>query len=90
MPGKSYGQRTLAGYSPWGHKELDMTEGLSVHTFTHENEEGISQNQVKFQKKLLRAVAEKSRGIEEFPLESGIQNLWSVIKTAANGLGSNE
>ena len=23
--GKSYGQRTLAGYSPWGCKELDMT-----------------------------------------------------------------
>ena len=24
--GKSYGQRSLAGYSPWGHKELDMTD----------------------------------------------------------------
>ena len=22
---KSYGQRTLVGYSPWGHKEPDMT-----------------------------------------------------------------
>ena len=22
----SYGQRRLAGYSPWGHKESDMTE----------------------------------------------------------------
>ena len=21
-----HGQRSLAGYSPWGHKELDMTE----------------------------------------------------------------
>ena len=27
--GKSYGQRSLAGYSPWGLKELDMTEQLS-------------------------------------------------------------
>ena len=26
--GKSYGQRSLAGYSPWGLKELDMTERL--------------------------------------------------------------
>ena len=26
MPGKSHGQRSLAGDSPWGHKELDMTE----------------------------------------------------------------
>ena len=23
-----HGQRSLAGYSPWGHKELDMTEQL--------------------------------------------------------------
>ena len=22
----AHGQRTQAGYSPWGHKELDMTE----------------------------------------------------------------
>ena len=26
LPGKFHGQRSLAGYSPWGHKELDMTE----------------------------------------------------------------
>ena len=26
----TYGQRSLAGYSPWGHKELDMTEQLST------------------------------------------------------------
>ena len=26
LPGKSHGQRSLEGYSPWGHKELDMTE----------------------------------------------------------------
>ena len=25
-PGKFHGQRSLVGYSPWGHKELDMTE----------------------------------------------------------------
>ena len=25
------GQRSLAGYSPWGHKELDTTERLSTH-----------------------------------------------------------
>ena len=27
-PGDSEGQRSLAGYSPWGHKELDMTQQL--------------------------------------------------------------
>ena len=31
LAGKSYGQRSLAGYSPWGHKELDMTERLSTN-----------------------------------------------------------
>ena len=25
LPGESHGWRSLAGYSPWGHKELDMT-----------------------------------------------------------------
>ena len=25
LPGKSHGQRSLSGYSSWGHKELDMT-----------------------------------------------------------------
>ena len=27
LPGISHGQRTLAGYSPWGLKESDTTEG---------------------------------------------------------------
>ena len=26
LPEESHGQRSLAGYSPWGGKELDMTE----------------------------------------------------------------
>ena len=26
LPEESHGQRSLAGYSPWGRKELDMTE----------------------------------------------------------------
>ena len=28
LPGKSHGWRSLVGYSPWGRKELDTTEGL--------------------------------------------------------------
>ena len=31
LPGTFYGQRSLVGCSPWGHKELDMTEQLSTH-----------------------------------------------------------
>ena len=30
LPGKSHGQRRLAGYSPWGHKESDTTERLPL------------------------------------------------------------
>ena len=33
LPGKSHGQRSLVSYSPWGHKELNMTERLHF-TFT--------------------------------------------------------
>ena len=25
LPEKSHGEKSLVGYSPWGHKELDMT-----------------------------------------------------------------
>ena len=32
LPGKFHGQRSLAGYSPWGYKESDTTEQLHMHT----------------------------------------------------------
>ena len=35
LPGKPYGQRSLAGYSPCGHKESDMTDCTCAHTHTH-------------------------------------------------------
>ena len=46
LPGKSHGHRRLMGYSPWGQKELDMTEHIGIkhsknilhictHTHTH-------------------------------------------------------
>ena len=31
LPGKSHGRRSLVGYSPWGHEELDKTEQLHFH-----------------------------------------------------------
>ena len=31
LPGKSHGQRSLVGYSPWGYKESGTTEWLSIH-----------------------------------------------------------
>ena len=33
LPGKFHGERSLVGYSPWGHKESDMTERLSIPHF---------------------------------------------------------
>ena len=35
LPGKSYGLRSLTGYSAWGCKEPDTAELLSMHTFIH-------------------------------------------------------
>ena len=38
LPGKSHGWRSLVGYSPWGRKELDMTEQLHFHFHSLEKE----------------------------------------------------
>ena len=35
LPGELHGQRSLMGYSPWGGKELDMTEHLHARMCTH-------------------------------------------------------
>ena len=32
LPGEFHGQRSLVGYSPWGLKESDMTEKLTLNT----------------------------------------------------------
>ena len=34
LPRKSHGEKNLGGCSPWGCKELDITEGLSIYTHT--------------------------------------------------------
>ena len=33
LPGKSHGQRSLVGCSPWGHKESDRTDRACTHLF---------------------------------------------------------
>ena len=40
LPGKSYGQRSLVGYSPWGRKESDTTEQLHVHVHHYPTSSG--------------------------------------------------
>ena len=34
LPGEFYGQSTLVGYSPWSHKESDMTKQLILLLFS--------------------------------------------------------
>ena len=43
LPGKSHGQRSLAGYSPRGPKESDRTEGLHFH-FHFQLKGGVADN----------------------------------------------
>ena len=45
LPGEFHRQRSLAGYSPWGLKELDMTERLT-HTHTHTHGKNTSSKEV--------------------------------------------
>ena len=33
LPGEFHGLRSLAGYNPWGRKESDMTEQLTLFSF---------------------------------------------------------
>ena len=35
LTGKFHRQRNLVGYTPWDHKELDMTERLSMHSWVY-------------------------------------------------------
>ena len=34
LPGEFHGQKSLVGYSPWGHKESDRTKVTKKHTHT--------------------------------------------------------
>ena len=45
LPGKFHGQRSVAGYSPWGRKELDMTKRLTVLKITAKTVKTIRKNQ---------------------------------------------
>ena len=49
LSGEIRGQRSLAGYNPWGHKESEMTEQLSMNSHNSLNEftEFISINRLK-------------------------------------------
>ena len=46
LPGKSHGWRSLAGYNPWGCKELEATERLHLHKYPLNEEEKDSKHSV--------------------------------------------
>ena len=46
LPEIFHGQRSLGGYSPYGHKESDTTEHLSAHTHKTTNLENYFVDQV--------------------------------------------
>ena len=45
LPGKSHGQRSLVGYSPWGHQESDTTE--RAHAMCLSSMENIRSRSIK-------------------------------------------
>ena len=49
MPGKFHGQRSLAGYSPLGHKELDIIEYAHIHTYLKKLKKKILERKYKVQ-----------------------------------------
>ena len=45
LPGEFHGQRSLEGYSPWGHKDLDTTEQLTLFSLSVINFVGLFKEQ---------------------------------------------
>jgi hypothetical protein len=41
LPGKTHGQRSLVGYSPWGHKKSDTTKRLNNSNAQNAFHEGL-------------------------------------------------
>ena len=57
LPGEFHGQRSLAGYSSWGRRETDMTEGLT-HTVIFNT---LFPNKVTFWLGLLQMTLERTQ-----------------------------
>ena len=79
LPGKSHGQRSLAGYSPWSCKELDMTQWLN----NTDNNKGCMERKKKKQDRKLSLRANPSG-----PGEGVCRifwGLWEVIKVVWTG-----
>ena len=54
LPGKPHGRRSMVGYSPWRHKESDMTE--RHHSLTQIHETGSALYPLRVQHPVAQAV----------------------------------
>ena len=73
VPGESYGQRGLAGYSPWGHEGRGTTEQLN----THAGVVAARTNSLKFHDLNTNALPYRPADWKPVPQESS----WSNIKS---------
>ena len=72
LPGKSHGQRSLVGCSPWGHKELDTTERVNnnkSHYTTLQQKPGKFSTcvQLHLKEKLYQTKLEDPTSISSYP-----------------------
>ena len=61
LPGESHGERSLVGYSPWGRKESDMTERLSLSSYSSK----VRQLSVEFSSVAQSCLALQPHGLQQ-------------------------
>ena len=86
LPGEFHGQRSLEGYSPWGHKEMDTTKQLTLSdkrpvSRTHKE---LSKVNSKRRKYLLR------KHIKRHFTKEGIQMAGKYVKICSTSLTVSE
>ena len=77
LPGESLGQRSLASYSPWGHKESDALKWFNTHIHTHIDER---ERNVMGVHKVLREVSDHHWIQREIGLHGGGSIIKIIIK----------
>ena len=88
LPGKPHGQGSLAGYSPWGHKESDTSEHTHTHTQAKDNPQTLIWPVINYlisPRKLLNNVTESSYVLTP-TLRLGIQVYMSIIHLCSRNL----
>ena len=91
-PGESHGQRSLAGYSPWGLKESDRTEQLTLLLYQWKYWKSPSYGRIVSSKpqigtNLLQVVRKKKKKQIKYLNSRWSRKIWDVTKS---GEGSRE